>query len=138
MAVYITSDFYQTVYGGAAVAAADFTQRSVQASAIIDLITFDRVAPIMALEGLAGEDIETIEKIKLATCAVMDAYDESYKYFQDGSSSIKSESVGQHSVTYRDMPGPGQAGYYTQFNAPAVIYLGSTGLMYRGFNADEL
>lgn len=138
MAVYISLAFYQATFGGTAVAAGNFVNRSVQASAIIDYLTFDRAAPIMALEGLAGADAATIEKIKLATCAVMDAYDASYVHFQSVNAAIKSESVGQHSVTYQDSLRPGQAGYYLQFYEPAAVYLGGTGLMYRGFNADEL
>ena len=126
---YATYTQYTTVFLGTQIASADFARLAFRASAIIDQITYNRAAAIVA----AATDTATIALIMMATCAVAEAYQ---TFEQSGGDSIQSESVGSHSVTYT-------ANAYAQLTITqklaqaAALYLGSTGLMYRGFASGE-
>ncbi len=125
MAAYADYAFYTLTYLGAAIAQADFDRLALRASVVIDQVTYGRAAPVIA----AGEDADAIEKIKLATCAVAEELQS-----QSQGGQIQSERVGQHSVTYN----VGQAtSEKHRLSEAAKLYLWSTDLMYRGFNADE-
>ena len=128
MAVYVDYDFYTTQFYGTAIAQADFSRLALRASAVIDQVTFGRTAAVIT----ADEDDATIEKIKLATCAVAEEYQRLDKV--GGGGEIQSERVGQHSVTYA-------TGAATSDRAKladaAKLYLWDTDLMYRGFTDDE-
>jgi hypothetical protein len=122
---YTDFDFYEDTYLGNAIAEADFPRLALNASAVIDLLTFNRAAAIVT----AGTETDTIEKIELATCAVADVLK---KIEDSGGQVVQSESVGRASVTYaKPVSQDAQA-----FSA-AKLYLWPTGLMYRGFTADE-
>lgn len=143
MTVYMDYSYYTSNYGGTVVLPAGFTALANHASAIIDYLTFGRAAPIMALEGQTGEDAATIDKIKMATCAVLETLNIvnlERARLQTAGGGVKSESVGSHSVTYMDIPLPGTVNanaYYKQFADSAKVYLATTGLMYRGFYSGE-
>ncbi len=125
MTTYTDFDFYEDTYLGNAIAEADFPRLALNASAVIDLLTFNRAAAIVT----AGTETDTIEKIELATCAVADVLK---KIEDSGGQVVQSESVGRASVTYaKPVSQDAQA-----FSA-AKLYLWPTGLMYRGFTADE-
>jgi len=127
---YATYEFYNTTYQGTAIAEVDFDRLAVKASATIDLLTNERAAAVIT----ADDDAALIAKISMAVCAVAE---EMHSIEQAGGGDvIVAERVGSYSVTY----GPGgkaAISFAARLSQAAVLYLGSTGLMYRGFTADE-
>jgi hypothetical protein len=126
--MYVDYQFYSGVYGGTAVASSDFFPLEIKASAYLDLITSDRAAAIIT----TGTDTATIQKIKLAVCAMID---EQYRIESSGGI-IASESVGAHSVSYAVLQSQ-KASIMTKLTEAAKPFLISTGLLFRGFYADE-
>ena len=131
MAAYVTYTYYTTTFLGTAIASADFARLALRASAIIDQLTFGRAAAIVA----AATDTATIALIKNATCAVAEEYQTVET--NGGSDGIQSESIGSNSVTYADNSSARKTNSQKYANA-AALYLGSTGLMFRGFADGEL
>jgi hypothetical protein len=130
MAVYATYSYYTGTFLGTAIASADFARLALRASAVIDQVTFNRAAAIV----LAATETATIDLIKMATCAVAEAYQTNEA---DGSGGgIKSESIGSNSVTYRDGANATLSDN-EKLSRAAKLYLASTGLMYPGFNEGE-
>ncbi|MCE5209853.1 MAG: hypothetical protein LLG42_16305, partial [Chloroflexi bacterium] len=81
-----------------------------------------------------GTDTDTIEKIKLATCAVAEKVKQ-----LDGMESggeIASERVGNHSVSYVQNP-TAQLSDDAKFRRVAKLYLWGTGLMFAGVNCEN-
>ena len=130
MTVYIDYTFYTTTYGGTVITAAEFPSLAAKASAFIDFITMDRVAPYFEIVGPSDEEEAIIERIKLATCAVMDTQ----KALDSAGGLVASESVGSHSVSYVTEKSQSPL---TKKSDAAKMYLAQTGLMYRGFYAGE-
>lgn len=131
MASYATYAQYTTDYLGTLIASANFAALALRASAQIDAMTFDRVAPIV----LAATETATIALIVQATCAVAE---EIQTVEADGSiGGIQSESVGQHSVTYAANSFK-LLSSKERYSEAAKTYLGNTGLLFRGFGTDEL
>lgn len=127
---YVDYTYYTTTYLGEAISAADFPRLALRASATIDNLTFDRAAPIVTV----ATDTATIDKIKMATCAVAE---ELQKQDQaGGADGIQSESVGVNSVTYSANSSK-QLTNETRQSKAAKLYLASTGLMFRGFANGE-
>lgn len=124
MAAYVDYSYYTTVYLGAAIASAGFPRLARIASVHIDNLTYNRAAPIVT----AATDTATIEKIKMATCAVAETLQE----LESSGGAVQSESVGQASVSYFAPKSEG-----ARIAEAAKLYLGLTGLMYAGFTADE-
>lgn len=130
MAAYVDWMFYSNEYQGTDIAEANFTRLSTRASAVVDLITFNRVAAI--IEEDSEDDADDIEKIKLAVCAVAD---EMQKQSETGPV-VSSERVGNLSRTYvvdRTMKKTERE----RLSDEASIYLSSTGLMFKGFADGE-
>jgi len=123
---YADYTYYTGTYLGNLIASADFNRLALRASAQIDKLTFNRAA--------AETDLNNINSIKMATCAVAE---EVQKIEQDGGNdAIQSESIGNNSITYA--AGATRTRTTTQrYEAVAADYLGQTGLMFRGFAADE-
>jgi hypothetical protein len=132
MAVYATYSQYTTDYLGTAIASADFAALALRASAYIDQLTYQRAAAIV----LAGTETANIALIMMATCAVAEQLQTINTSGSSGGGGIKSESIGNYSVTYAD-------GTFATFSTTAKLsqlaklYLGSTGLMYAGFASGE-
>ena len=131
MAAYVDYTYYTTTYGGSAISSAEFTAYANRASAYIDYVTMDRAVSLMSLSSPSPEETAQIAKVKNAVCAVMDQL-KSYDTTRDGS--ISSESVGSHSVSYSTADRKVHA---ANMSSSAALYLAHTGLMFRGFNADE-
>jgi len=120
--------FYAGTFLGDQIDAEDYPRLNQKASAWIDQLTFGRAFDIVD----AGTDTDTIEKIKLATCAIAEVL-----LNKEGEQrSISSESVGGHSVSYVTSEEDKQ-GYDHKMRNVAKLYLNDTGLMFRGFNEDE-
>ena len=121
MTVYVDFEYYENTYGGTAVSSALFHGHAVRASRMIDRLTFGRAAE-------AIDDEAYTEPIKLATCAVIDSIQE----INTRAGQITSEKVGPHSVVYTTTPNS-LLSDEARMRQAAKRYLGSTGLMYRGF-----
>lgn len=130
MAVYIDYSYYYSAYVGTAIVPADFSRLALRASAVIDNLTFDRAAAIIT----AATDSATIDKIKMAACAVAEELQK--QDLVDGADGIQSESVGSSSVTYAPNSSK-QLSDVARQNKAAKLYLSSTGLMFRGFASGE-
>ena len=128
---YVTYTYYTTTFLGTVIASADFAQLALRASAVLDSITFNRVAAIV----LTATDIVTIDKIKMATCAVAEEL-QTLALAGSSGGGIKSESLGSYSVSYADGSKMSLTDTQKLSNA-ASLYLGSTGLMFKGFFDDE-
>jgi hypothetical protein len=128
MAAYVDYTYYTNTYGGTSIPSAAFSRLALLASAFIDRVTFGRAAETVAED----TDTELIEKIDYAVCAVAE---EMYSYEQNGAQ-VASERVGQYSVSYVQNKQFTRTQDQKQVEA-AKLFLGSTGLMYGGFYADE-
>ncbi len=124
MVAYVDYSYYTTVYLGAAIASADFPRLAMIASAHIDNMTYDRAAAIVT----AATDTATIDKIKMATCAVAEKLQE----LEASGGAVQSESVGNASVSYLSRKSEG-----ARLADAAKLYLGITSLMYAGFTDTE-
>ncbi len=129
MTAYVDFDYYANTYGGSAIVSASFNKMALLASRVIDQITFERAYDIID----ANTDTELVEKIKYATCSVAD---ELKNHEANGIKEVASESVGSHSVSYVDN-GDARRTRNDKLRDAAKLYLGSTGLMFGGFYADE-
>lgn len=124
MTTYITFQFYQDVFHGSSISLDDFDSLALRASAEIDRLTFGRAEVVVT----AGTDTDTIQLIRLATCAVAD---ELQKWDAVGVNGlVQSERVGQVAIAYA----PGASNMETKISKHAKTYLWSTGLMYRGLD----
>lgn len=112
--IYADFSYYKDTYCGE-MAEGDFKRLSRQASAYLDSVTFDRIAAVT--------DEKIMEKVREACCAVADALLQ--KEQRDG---IASETNDGISVTYTTEGSTDEQRLYRA----AVLYLGSTGLLYRG------
>lgn len=115
---YVDYNYYKNSFGGTAVPEENFLNLSVQASAFIDYITFNR---------LKGESVQISDEVKMATCAVMDEI----KKINDNGGIKSSESIGDYSVSYANVENSSKSEYKVKYSA-AALYLGHTGLLYRG------
>ena len=111
--IYADYDYYLNEYSGSAVAEADFTRLSRQASAYLDSLTYGKI------RGPWVDD----SRVKDACCAVAEVM---YKQEQGGE--IASES--NHSVS-RTYVTSGKSAERRMYDA-AVLYLANTGLLYAG------
>ena len=110
--------YYLSEFGGT-MAADDFHRLSRQASAYLDHVTFDRI------KSVTDESVKA--KVKDACCAVADVY-----LLNEQGGGIASETNDGISVTY--VNGTGSKTDEQRLYQTALIYLGHTGLMYRGWD----
>lgn len=130
MAAYSDYAYYSGTYLGTAIDSSIFPRLALRASAVIDQLTFNRAAEYITDD----TDADTIDLIKMATCAVAEElYQEELNGGQDG---ITSERVGNYSVTYSANAQSMMTSGQKRLNA-ASLYLGNTGLMYMGFLSEE-
>lgn len=106
--VYAEYEYYKTIYHGS-LPSEEFNRFSRQASAYLDQVTFGRIK-------------EATEAVKDACCAVVDEL-----YLRENPRAV-SETVQSWSKTFSADNTPAQQRLY---NA-AALYLGMTGLLYRG------
>ena len=111
--VYADYDYYLNEYSGNAVAEADFTRLSRQASAYLDSLTCGKI------RGTWVDD----SRVKDACCAVAEVMQK-----QEKGGEVASESNDGASVTYVT----GSATPEQRMYNAAVMYLSSTGLLYAG------
>lgn len=115
---YADYSYYKDTYKGRAVPLSLFDSVAERASEVLDALTFGR--------------IETpTEAVKRACCAVCESV---YRLESRGGADVQSEQVGSHRVTYQEA---GAGRYGEEHRNAALPYLGSTGLLYRGFYDNE-
>lgn len=112
--IYADFSYYRDTYCGE-MAEGDFKRFSRQASAYLDSVTFDRIPSIT--------DERIMEKVREACCAVADVLLQ-----KEQRGGIASETNDGISVTYATEGSTEEQRLYRA----AVLYLGSTGLLYRG------
>ena len=113
---YADFNYYKGTYCGE-MAEKDYDRLSRQASAYLDLITFDRIKNVT--------DESVMAKVKDACCAVADTL-----LLNEQGGGIAAETNDGVSVTY--VNGTGSKTDEQRLKQTALIYLGHTGLMYRG------
>jgi hypothetical protein len=128
MGAYADYEYYSGTYLGASIAAPDFPRLALRASAIVDRVTFGQAGPVVT----AATDVDTIDKIKMATCAVAEEYQVLDKHESGGE--IASERVGNNSVAYVQNK-TAQLSDEAKMAKVAKTYLWPTGLMAR--NVDD-
>lgn len=128
MASYATYTYYTNTYLGTAIASADFNHLALLASATIDQVTFNRAGAVVT----AATDTALIDKIRMATCAIA----EEMQAQEGQENGISSEGVGAHSVSYVEGSKKTLSSVEIYTNL-AAIYLGSSGLMFKGFASGE-
>lgn len=115
--IYADYTYYKETYGGT-MAEADFKRLSRQASAYLDAVSFDRIRKVT--------EEETLMKAKDACCAVADAC-----FLNENGGGIAAETNDGISVTY--VNGTGSQTDEERLYQAARLYLGQTGLLYRGW-----
>lgn len=113
-------NYYIEVYKGASLTENDFPMLAERASDYLTYITYGRVT-----DG---------DNVKRAVCALAEAYEVIFKAQSMASSDsgeIASQTVGSYSVTYRSSADLAQSQRKELYKI-AQMYLGNTGLLYRG------
>lgn len=114
--IYADFSYYKDTYCGE-MAEGDFKCLSRQASAYLDSVTLDRIPSVT--------DEKIMEKVREACCAVADAI-----LLNEQGGGIAAETNDGISVTY--VNGTGSKTDEQRLCQAALMYLGHTGLMYRG------
>jgi hypothetical protein len=133
MTAYTDYTYYTGTYLGSIIASTDFAALALRASAYLDRLTFDRTAPVVT----AATDTTTIDKIKMAVCAIAELL------AKDGDTitgtvidGVQSESLGESSITFNPKSSA-QKTFSMKMLQVAELYLGSSSLLYKGFADDE-
>lgn len=114
---YADYDYYTSVYGGT-MPEADFNRLARQSSAYLDRVTFDRID--------TGLPDNVMGRVKDACCALADAY-----LLNENGGGVASESNDGISVHYVNSGGNAKNDNQ-RLSEAAALYLGNTGLLYRG------
>lgn len=109
-------EFYKGTYHGDRIAAAEWPALSRDAAACLEELTLGRTAGDLAPE--------LLERCRMALCAVAEVYKTEREH--DGGV-VASETVGSWSRTYTQAGSPA-----SRRRDAAWMWLGNTGLMYRG------
>ncbi len=127
MAAYIDLAYYTGTYKGAVIPADSFYTYAERASTMVNFHTFERAATIIS----EATDTATIDKIKMATCAVADVLYGADLQANGSGGVLASERVGDYSVNYAALPEFALTVTAKASNAMRV-YLAFTGLLFRG------
>ena len=118
-----TYDFYQTEYFGKLLSAEEFPKCATKADDFLRLLTYNQYcSPNLSAHQL--------QMVKLCECAIADLYFQ-LKTGALKNSSFSKETVGSHSVTYRD-PSDIALIFSVEVQKAGYRYLLTTGLLYRG------
>lgn len=120
MTAYADYAFYTDKYLGRIIPNEnDFAYYALRASEIIDNKTFGRIN-------------EITPAVQLACCAAADELYSDASARAKAASGVSSESVDGYSVSYRAYDTEAEKAAEKKVNAAIKLYLGSTGLMFRG------
>lgn len=123
MTVYADYEYYTGTYGGTALTEEDFQPCAVRASLLLDEMTLGRVA------GAAD-----LDEVKQACCAIAEqvpGLKQAEAAAASSGGAIASQKVGNFSVTYRS-GASALSVIRASMEDLARLYLGGTGLLYRG------
>jgi len=126
MASYADYTYYINTFLGDAIAETDFPRLALQASQVIDRVTFQRAADEIV--------VATINKIKMAMCAVADELQKQES--NDSADGVASESQGQYSISYAANSNRMKSNQ-SKLETAAMLWLDGTALMFAGFNSGE-
>ena len=110
---YADFQYYKNTFLGNAIQEIDFPRLSLRASEYIDAHTGGIIPQLSAIP----------EEVQKAICAVAEKI-QAY----ESKAEVTSESVGSYSVTYKTS----DATYEQELGKVLRLYLGNTGLLYRG------
>ena len=110
---YADFQYYKDTFLGNAIEDVDFPRLSLRASEYIDAHTGGVIPRLSAIP----------EEVQKATCAVAEKI-QTY----ESEAEVASESVGSYSVTYKTS----NSSYEQELSKVLRLYLGNTGLLYRG------
>ena len=110
---YADFQYYKDTFLGNAIEEIEFPRLSLRASEYIDAHTGGVIPRLSAIP----------EEVQKATCAVAEKI-QAY----ESKAEVTSESVGSYSVTYKTS----DATYEQELGKVLRLYLGNTGLLYRG------
>ncbi len=110
---YADFEYYKNQYSGNAIPASDFPRLVNRASIYLDDKTMGRIS---------SDSVP--DKVKLATCAIADLYHKDEK-----GGDLASETVGSYSRSFNKAK---LKSLEVQLWTETVMYLGNTGLLYRG------
>ena len=108
--MYVDYSYYETVFRGTKVPLDLFDGLEGLARSYVDNQTFNRI-------------VEVTDPIKQAVCEIMELL------FEWNSNHLKSESLGDYSITYVD---PTEKELFKNITAVIKRRLGTSGLLYRG------
>lgn len=117
-------EYYKNEYGGSKVDEVDFNLLNLDAKMEVNYWTLGRSNKV--LSGELSVDDDVVNLVKLTICQLMDKKAELSEH---GGGHIKSESVGEYSVTFNDS---NEAGVSDATYSIIRRNLSHTGLMYRG------
>ena len=116
----VSYDFYREVYLGDCVPQAEFSACAMRAAQQIFCDTSGKSATALLAEDAGSESV------RLAICAVAEIVYRAKNLVRTG---IVKETVGSWSKTYASQT---QAAVKTEISAAEVLYLGHTGMLYKG------
>ena len=117
--IYADFSYYQNSFNGSLIPESEYDYRAARASEFIDRMTSSRIKP-----DIMAADTAVALKIQSCCCAIAEA-DYSYK----SNFGKTAEKVGSYSVTYSDKTAES---HETDRSRLVDMYLGDTGLIYRG------
>ena len=120
MTSYADYAFYTDKFLGKKIPAEEFGYYALLATQYINSVTFDRIVG------------EPIEAVKMACCAVAENYFSAGQSSAKAASGIASEKVGSYSVSYATASKETANVASNQLYNSAKLWLGNTGLMYKG------
>ena len=120
---FVDFEYYKNKFKGS-LQEDEFNQLAREASAIVNRLTMRRINA----DALQGQTYE--KDVKDCTCAVAEKIEEMQR--KEEAAKIASETIGPHSVTFRNEAKMTEAEKKIEYKRVVEIYLFGTGLLYRG------
>lgn len=120
---FVDFEYYKNKFKGS-LQEDEFNQLAREASAIVNRLTMRRINA----DALQDQPYE--KDVKDCTCAVAEKIEEMQR--KEEAAKIASETIGPHSVTFRNEAKTTEAEKQIEYKRVAEIYLFGTGLLYRG------
>ena len=117
---FVDFEYYKNKFKGS-LQEDEFNQLAREASAIVNRLTMRRINA----DALQGQPY-----VKDCTCAVAEKIEEMQR--KEEAAKIASETIGPHSVTFRNEAKTTEAEKQIEYKRVVEIYLFGTGLLYRG------
>lgn len=120
---FVDFEYYKNKFKGS-LQEDEFNQLAREASAIVNRLTMRRINA----DALQSQPYE--KDVKDCTCAVAEKIEEMQR--KEEAAKIASETIGPHSVTFRNEAKTTEAEKQIEYKRVVEIYLFGTGLLYRG------